>query len=240
MSRSYNKSSGNSVRSDFVSDGKPGKNLYPASQIPAGEKPAAITSASERIMSAATAALRSAGDEDLFSAKLGGNIRSGNFAKRLAEGMVNGDKSNGLEEYFPKGMSTAFADALAKSGYAPGPDDPATIKAIGRLIAIRAQDNAGKQELGGSFETRVERTATGYIIHAFTSDYEGRDEDGEKSYRNSPEKPIAFIPHDEVSRNPPVSEAGQSGITNKTLLTSPAYIKAQALRGYLDALLLTS
>jgi len=238
MSRSYNKSSGNSVRSDaFESDFKPGRNLFPASQIPADKKPAAITSASERIMSEATAALRRSGDEDLFSAKLGGNIRSGNFAKRLAEGMVNGDKSNGLEDYFPKGMSTAFGRALSKSGYAPGPDDPDTIKAIGQLIAIRAQDEAGKQELGGSFETRVERTEQGYRILAFTSDYEGRDDDGEKSYRNSPEKPIAFIPHDEVSRSNPSSLVGTK---TPTIFNSPAYIKAQALRGYLDALLLTS
>jgi len=244
MSRSYNKSSGNSVRSDasprrgqvgpnaevdrWVGNANldPGaRNLFQASAIPDEMKPVAVDAVQRKI--------------EKQVANLGGNegqpgsgaaAKAEELANKLAETMVYGNGYNGLEEYFPKSMSLQFINALAKDGYVPGPSDPDTIFAIGNIITARTSD---PNFLGfGNIETRVSRDADGYRISAYTSDYQGRDADGEKSYRNGPEKEIAFIPHDEVSRKAPASYEER--------LTSPAYLKANALRSYLDALNLTS
>lgn len=246
MARSYNKSSGNSVRSDATPRrGMVGpnaqvdrwvgnnnldtgaRNLFQASAIPAEMKPVAIEATQKRI--------------ERQIANLGGNEglpgsgaakKAQDYAKQLATAMVEGDGYNGLEDYFPKSMNTEFINALAKDGYTPGPNDPDTIKAIGNMITARIKDASGKMEMGGSFDTFVDNGPKGFRILAFTNTYEGRDENGEKSYRKSPDKEIAFIPHDEVSAN----DLGSW----ESRLNSPAYLKANALRGYLDALFLTS
>jgi len=244
MSRSYNKSSGNSVRSDATPRrGMVGpnaqvdrwvgnnnldtgvRNLFQASAIPAEMKPVAIEATQRKI--------------ERQVANLGGNegqpgsgvaAKAEELANNFARAMVEGDGYNGLEDYFPKSMSIQFVNALGKDGYTPGPSDPDTIFAIGNIITARLRDPAFIG--GGNLETRVSRDADGYRIAVYTSVYRGRDDDGEKSYENGPEKEIAFIPHDEVSRKAPASYEER--------LTSPAYLKANALRSYLDALTLTS
>jgi hypothetical protein len=204
------------------------KNLYTASKISADMKPVAMRDAQSQIMRDVS---NKGGNEGAPGSGAAANAEK--YAQVLADGMVNGDKSNGLEDYFPKGMSTGFINALAKSGYAPGPNDPDTIKAIGSIITARTADDGGRRDFGGNWGVRAVKDPDGFRLEVYTEDYTGRGSDGEKTYRSSDTKEIAFIPHDEVS--------------SKKFLTSPeeiynsnSFLKAQALKGYLDSLLMTS
>ena len=232
MARGNRASEGRAARSEgmFVPEVK---NLYPASRISADDKPSAIKDAQSQIMRDVR---NKGGDEGAPGSGAAANAER--YAQVLAKGMVNGDESNGLEDYFPKGMSTGFINALAKSGYVPGPNDPDTIKAIGSIIAARTADESARAErrggdFGSNWGVRAVKDPDGFRLEVYTEDYTGRGADGEKTYRSSDTKEIAFIPHDEVS--------------SKKFLTSPeeifnsqAFVKAQALKGYLDALLMTS
>lgn len=231
MARGSNSREGRAARSEGGSMFVPEvKNLFPASRIPAEQKDAASKDALSRIMRDVR---NKGGDEG--SPGSGAAANAQRYAKTLADGMVNGDKSNGLEDYFPKGMSTGFINALAKSGYTPGPNDPDTIKAIGSIIAARtADESAGSnRDFGSNWGVRAVKDPDGFRLEVYTEDYTGRDGSGEKTYRSSDTKEILFIPHDEVS--------------SKKFLTSPeeiynskSFLKAQALKGYLDSLLMTS
>ena len=248
MARGNKSSEGRSARSEAFGNLPVGrydatqglKNLFPASRIPAADKPAAEKEALSAILKKTD---EYAGETrkswqayyDTYQIEK----EQGKYAEVLAKGMVNGDKSNGLEDYFPKGMSTGFINALAKSGYSPGPNDPATQDALARLIDARVSQEllikGGRDGIrfGGNWGVRAVKDPDGFRLEAYTEDYTGRDSYGEKTYDSSDTVEIAFIPHDEVS--------------SKKFLTSPeeiynsnSFIKAQALKGYLDALLMTS
>ena len=139
MARGGKASEGRAARSEGGSMFVPEvKNLYPASQISAGDKPAAEKEAFNAVFKK-TDEYAGEGRKSLgrFLDTYEVEKEQSKYALVLAKGMVNGDKSNGLEDYFPKGMSTGFINALAKSGYAPGPNDPATQDALARLIDAR-------------------------------------------------------------------------------------------------------
>jgi len=157
------------------------------------------------------------------------------YANQLADGMVNADKSNGLEDYFPKGMSTGFINALAKSGYVPGFEDKDTLKAVAKIVDLRVADDAKgtNRDFGSGWGVRAVKDPDGFRLELYTEDYTGRGADGEKTYRSSDTKEIAFIPHDEVSSKKFLTSPEE-------ILNSKSFIKAQALKGYLDALLMTS
>lgn len=232
MARGSNQREGRAARSEgmFVPEVK---NLYTASKIPADMKPVAMRDAQSKIMRDVS---NKGGNEGAPGSGVAANAER--YAKVLADGMVNGDKSNGLEDYFPKGMSTGFINALAKSGYTPGPNDPDTIKAIGSIITARtADESAGSsgrgRDFGSNWGVRAVKDPDGFRLEVYTEDYTGRGADGEKTYRSSDTKEIAFIPHDEVSSKKFLTSPEE-------ILNSKAFIKAQALKGYLDALLMTS
>lgn len=222
------------------------KNLYPASQLAPEEKEAYAYNTGTMILGETEAgketdpaAARYTYDDEgvVDSGKY--NPRAERYAKQLADEMVNADRSNGLEEYFPKGMSTEFINALAKSGYAPGFDDPDTIKAVAKIVDLRMADDAkgNSGDFDGEFNTFVELRPDGYHIGLYTSTYTGRDGDGEKTYKESDVKPIMVIPHDEVSKRITSTKIAK---TPTEIYDSKAYTKAYALGRYLDALLMTS
>lgn len=242
MARGSNQREGRAARSESLGrplpvgryeDTQGLRNLFPASRIPVEQKAVETQNAQSRIMRDVS---NKGGNEGSPGSGAAANAEA--YAKQLADGMVNGDRSNGLEDYFPKGMSTGFINALAKSGYAPGPNDPDTIKAIGSIITARTADDSARASgrggnFGGNWGVRAVKDPDGFRLEVYTEDYTGRDESGEKTYRSSDTKEILFIPHDEVS--------------SKKFLTSPeeiynskSYLKAQALKGYLDSLLMTS
>lgn len=209
------------------------RNLFVASRISADMKPVAMRDAQSQIMRDVS---NKGGNEGAPGSGAAANAEK--YAQVLADGMVNGDKSNGLEDYFPKGMSTGFINALAKSGYAPGPNDPDTIKAIGSIITARTADESSSvsgrgSNFGGNWGVRAVKDPDGFRLEVYTEDYTGRGSDGEKTYRSSDTKEIAFIPHDEVSSKKFLTSPEE-------ILNSNSFIKAQALKGYLDALLMTS
>jgi hypothetical protein len=226
------------------------KNLYPASQLaPEEKKPYAFntgqmimgyTEAGSKIDPAASLYEYATNDEDRGMV-IGGkyNPKAMLYANQLADGMVNADKSNGLEEYFPKGMSTEFINALAKSGYVPGFEDKDTLKAVAKIVDLRMADDAKgtSGEFDGQFNTFVEQRADGYHIGLYTSTYTGRDGSWEKTYKESDVKPIMVIPHDEISKR---ITSTKIAATPTEIYNSKSYVKAQALRNYLDALLMTS
>ena len=160
-------------------------------------------------------------------------------ADKLAKAMVDGG-SMGTEEWAWKGISNEFVNALANSGYRPGPNDPLTKEAIGNLIAAKVADynlpNKGT-DFNGQFHVMAYEKKDGYHIAAYTSDYRGRDGNGEKLYKNSQRVTIAVVPHDEISKR--LNETGNQRQPGE-LMESKAYCKATGLRLYLNALMLTS
>jgi hypothetical protein len=211
------------------------RNLFPAARIPKTEKSAAKIETTNSIMSKTDEYAGQAYRGFLDTQKI--EEEQNKYAKTLSAGMVDGDGFNGLEDYFPKGMSTQFINALAKNNIAPGPNDPDTINAIARIIDARVLDNLEKQDFQGQFSVRSVQDPDGFRLELYTSEYRGRGEDGEKQYRSSGTKEIAFIPHDEIS-----GRITRTSVANSPdeMLKSKAFLKAKALDGYLDALLMTS
>jgi hypothetical protein len=207
------------------------KNLFPATRIPKAEKDKASDEAALSIVKRSSPYIGRGRD------RAEAESQQNDYAKRLAKAMVNGDDSNGVEEYFPKSMSTQFINALAKSNYAPGPFDRDTLDAVSKIIDLRVADNLGKQDFSGDFSIRSVQDDDGFRLELYTSEYRGRGADGEKQYRSSGAKEIAFIPHDEVS-----GRITKTKVANypTEMFESKAFLKAKALDGYLDALLMTS
>jgi hypothetical protein len=157
------------------------------------------------------------------------------MAQRLANGMVNGGERNGLQDYFPFGYSDDFVNALAKSGYAPSFKDKETLQAIGKIIDARITDSNGERHFDGEFKTTMKRQKEGFSIELYTSEYRGRDREGEKVYKESDSYKIAFIPHDEISAR----NAGNKGL-DEDIIKSKAYLKAEGLNAYLKTLLMVT
>lgn len=223
------------------------KNLLPASQLAPEEKEAVAYNTAQMILSQTKGGRDALGSDPLYTYGSGEDageildskytIESMRYATLLANEMANGDKSNGIEDYFPKGMSTQFTNALAKSGYVPGFNDPATLAAVAKIIEARVKDDRGDQDFVGKFSVRSVQDEDGYRLELFTTDYRGRGPDGEKQYRSSGTVEIAFIPHDEISGR--ITRTSVANSPNE-ILQSKAFLKAKALDGYLDALLMTS
>lgn len=207
------------------------KNLFTASQIPKERKSAAKIETAKLIFDQTDEYAGNVYRGSLDTQKI--EEQQTSYAKILSAGMIDGDKSNGLEDYFPKGMSTQFINALAKNNIAPGPFDPDTTKAIAKIIDARVLDNLGDNDFQGQFSVRSVKDPDGFRLELYTEQYTGRDGDGEKTYRSSDTKEIAFIPHDEVSSKKFLTSPEE-------ILNSKAFLKAKALDGYLDALLMTS
>jgi hypothetical protein len=220
------------------------KNLFPASQLAPEEKERYAYNTAQMILGVTEGGKKTKGSDPLYTYDDEGVVMGGRYdpkamryANQLAKEMVNGDKSNGIEDYFPKGMSTQFTNALAKSGYVPGFEDKDTIAAIGKIIDARMKDDAGEKDFVGQFAVRSVQDDDGYRLELYTSDYRGRGPDGEKQYRSSKTVEIAFIPHDEISGR--ITRTSVANSPNE-MLQSKAFLKAKALDGYLDALLMTS
>lgn len=246
MARGSRSSEGRAARSEY--DGTKGgrdtreiyfvpeaRNLLVASLIPKAEKSREKVLTENRIMGLtdeyAGAAYRGFLDTNKITES------QTKHAKTLARAMIDGDESNGLEDYFPKSFSTNFINALARSGYVPGPKDPDTIRAIGKIVDARVLDDLENQDFQGQFSVRSVQDPDGFRLELYTTLYQGRGEDGEKRYRSSGTKEIAFIPHDEIS-----GRITRTSVANSPdeMLKSKAFLKAKALDGYLDALLMTS
>ncbi len=233
MARGNRASEGRSARSEgmFVPEVK---NLYVASQIPKEAKTKAIADTQLALLQS-TDEYAGQGRRGFLDTDEVEKVQR-KYAEVLAKGMVNGDESNGLEDYFPKGMSTGFINALAKSGYVPGPNDPDTQDALGKLIDARVAEElttGGRSQFSGDWGVRAVKDKDGFRLEAYTEEYTGRNQDGEKTYRSSETREIAFIPHDEVSSKKFLTSPEE-------ILNSKAFIKAQALKGYIDSLLMTS
>ena len=230
MARGNRASEGRAARSEgmFVPEVK---NLYTASRIAEGDKAKSIGDVSLSLVKKTSPYIGRGRDRAEAESQQNG------YAKQLAETMVNGDKFNSIEDYFPKGMSTPFINALAKSGIAPGPFDKDTVDAIAKIIDARVQDNLGKQDFEGQFSIRSVSDEKGYTLELYTTAYRGRGADGEKQYRSSNTVKVGFIPHDEVSGR--ITRESVANYPNE-ILESKAFLKAKALDGYLDALLMTS
>jgi hypothetical protein len=233
-----NGSTANSLRSDFGGTGSnmfvpEVKNLYPASKVPANRKDRVESDVSEAIWKQLKRPNGSTAENNKIDAQ------QMKYSNQLAFGMVRGDNSNGLEDYFPKGMNTEFINALAKSGYIPSFEDKDTIMAVGKIVDARIEDDAKgvNRDFSGQFHTFVEQKKDGYHLGIFTSEYRGRDGDGEKTYKESDVKTIMVIPHDEVSNR---ITSTKISATPTEIYNSKSYVKAHALRNYLDALLMTS
>lgn len=211
------------------------KNLYTASQIPKENKSAAKIETAKLIFDQTDEYAGQSYRGSLDTQKI--EEEQTKYAKILSAGMVDGDEFNGLEDYFPKGMSTQFINAMAKNNIAPGPRDPDTIEAVAKIIDARILDNLGNQDFGGQFSVRSVQDEDGFRLELYTSEYRGRGADGEKQYRSSGTKEIAFIPHDEIS-----GRITRTSVANSPteILQSKAFLKAKALDNYLDALLMTS
>jgi len=236
MARGSNQREGRAARSEggrmFVPEVK---NLYTASQIPKTEKSAAKIETTNSIMSKTDEYAGQAYRGFLDTQKI--EDEQTKYAKILSEGMVDGDGFNGLEDYFPKGMSVDFINAMAKNNIAPGPRDPDTIEAIAKIIDARVLDNLGKQDFSGQFSVRSVQDDDGFTLELYTSEYRGRGADGEKQYRESDVVKIGFIPHDEISGRITSTKVARDF---NEMLESKAFLKAKALDNYLDALLMTS
>lgn len=244
MARGQNASTGRVARSESLGrplpigrfeDTQGLRNLFSASRIPKTEKSAAKIELTKSLVSKTDEYAGQAYRGFLDTNKI--EEEQTKYAKVLSAGMVDGDASNGIEDYFPKGMSTQFINALAKSGYAPGPFDKDTQDAVARIIDARVLDNLEKQDFQGQFSVRSVQDEDGFRLELYTSEYRGRGADGEKQYRSSGTKEIAFIPHDEIS-----GRITRTSVANSPteMLQSKAFLKAKALDGYLDALLMTS
>jgi len=221
------------------------KNLYSASKLAPEEKGPYAHNTTQMILASTEDGKKTDPAAPLYTYDSEGMVESGKYnpramryANQLADGMVNGDKSNGLEDYFPKGMSTQFINALAKSGYVPSFEDKDTLSAVAKIVDARIKDDAGKKDFaGGQFSVRSVRDDDGFRLELYTSEYRGRGDDGEKQYRSSGTVEIAFIPHDEISGR--ITRTSVANSPNE-MLESKAFLKAKALDGYLDALLMTS
>lgn len=211
------------------------KNLYPASQIPKTEKSAAKIELANKIFDSTDEYAGQTYRGYLDTTKV--EEQQKKFARVLSAGMVDGDEFNGLEDYFPKGMSVEFINAMAKNNIIPGPNDKDTIDAVAKIIDARILDNLGKQDFQGQFNVRSVEDKDGYTLELYTSEYQGRGPDGEKRYRESDVVKIGFIPHDEVSGRIKQTRIAKSPTE---ILESKAFLKAKALDNYLDALLMTS
>jgi hypothetical protein len=210
------------------------KNLYTASKIPKEAKANAIADTQNALVRS-TDEYAGQGRRGFLDTDEVEKMQT-KYAGVLAKGMVNGDEFNGVEEYFPKGMSTGFINALAKSGYAPGPNDPDTQNALAKLIDARVAEElttGGRSQFTGDWGVRAVKDPDGFRLEAYTEEYTGRGQDGEKTYRSSETREIAFIPHDEVSSKKFLTSPEE-------ILNSKAFIKAQALKGYIGSLLMTS
>lgn len=213
------------------------KNLFPASQIAEPDKPKVAGDVYARIYSSLSPYVgldRDRGEAD---------SQQKGYARELANAMVRGDEDNSVEAYFPRGMATRFINALAASGYVPGPNDKDTIDVVSKIIDLKVTDNLnGRYGFYGDFNLQAIAKEDGYHLEVNTTAYMGRGADGEKQYKSSKSIEVGFIPHDEISSRiyQQTKNTGINGPSINGLLDSKSFLKAKGLEGYLDALLMTS